>query len=581
MPIADYSQNHLTLAGLLSGHTLRVPPYQRNYSWGDEEVLDFWHDARDFHADLLKDRGKAGHYLFGTVVLAGRGDHAEIIDGQQRLATVTIFLACIRNALQDLGSPYAQVIHDSYISLGTQGEGSATEFRLSLNDADLDFFRQYVQEFPAAPLVLRAHKSKEKLRRGRDIIQSELGKWIGALPEDANKANALRAFADDVIKRFSFVVISTSDVDSAASIFEVLNDRGSKLTVADLLKNLLMTKASVESHRKTILAAWRRLDDSELSAEFVIRTSWTSRHGDVKKRALYKEIRDWLKQDGGDALALARSLDEDTERLRQINDCKIPDQEVNEILKDLRDLGVRSHYALVLAVLREKPEYTYCLCRACLALAIRLLVVCDGKSIDFETAMLRAAAAIHTDGGIEVAMAILRDVSPADDAFALAFKTLEFPDGKLKPLVMLRHLEMDLGTGETEPTRLKRRLHIEHILPVRPKGHVSKRHELVVHRLGNLTLLSKELNERVGNRSIASKRPEYKKSDIRMTKKLADYTGKGWKEQAIVERQKELERQCAKLWPRRLIADEELKGKAKPRAKTKMRLVNGKFVPML
>jgi uncharacterized protein with ParB-like and HNH nuclease domain len=243
MPIADYSQNHLNLAGLFSGHVLRVPPYQRNYSWGDEEVLDFWHDARDFHAELLEDRSKPGNYLFGTIVLAGRGDHAEIVDGQQRLATATVFLACVRNALEQLGSPYAKTIHDSYISLGDTSAGSGAEYRLTLNDEDKEFFRRYVQEAPAAPLAERVRKSNGKLRRAREIIGEELEKWIKDLPKGENTAQALRAFHDDVIKRFSFVVITTSDIHSGASIFEVLNDRGSQLTVADLLKNLLMTRA--------------------------------------------------------------------------------------------------------------------------------------------------------------------------------------------------------------------------------------------------------------------------------------------------------------------------------------------------
>jgi len=499
MPIADYSQNHLSLAGLLSGHTLRVPPYQRNYSWGDEEVLDFWHDARDFHAELAKDRSKQGNYLFGTVVLAGRGDHAEIIDGQQRLATATVFLACVRDALQEMGSPFAKTFHESYISLGDTPESVGAEFRLTLNDEDKEFFRRYVQEFPPAPLGERVRKSNGMLRRARELLTAAIAAWVAAVPEGTNKAHALRMFHDDVVKRFSFVVITTTEIDSAASIFEVLNDRGSKLTVADLLKNLLMTKADKQTHRDAVIKAWRQIDESKLPAEFVIRTCWASRHGDVKKRALYKEIKDSLKQRDGDPLKFARALSDDCKRLTQIDEAQTPDQLLNDTLKDLRDLGVKNHYALMLAALNVSPDQAWCFARACLALAIRHLIVCAGNRGEFETAMLRAAATIHSEGGPEAAMEVLRAASPTDEEFSVKFRQLAFQKGKVRARVLLRHFEMDLGTGEMEPTRVKRNLHLEHILPIKPKSGVSGRHKLIVHRLGNLTLLSKKINEKISN----------------------------------------------------------------------------------
>jgi uncharacterized protein with ParB-like and HNH nuclease domain len=579
MPIADYSQNHLSLAALLSGHSLRVPPYQRNFSWGDEEVLDFWTDIRDFHAELAVDRSKPGNYLFGTVVLAGRGDHFEIIDGQQRLTTATVFLSCIRDALSAMGSPYSKVIHDSYISLGDTCESTNAEFRLTLNDEDKDYFRRYVQEFPPAPLAERAKKSNGKLRRAREILSAEIADWIRSLPEDANKSQALRLFHDDIVKRFSFVVITTSDIDSAASIFEVLNDRGSKLTVADLLKNLLMTRAEKSTHREAVLKAWRQIDESKLAAEFVIRTSWASRHGDVKKRALYKEIKDWLKAHGGDSLRLARDLQDDCSRLVQIDEARTGNQVLDDLLKDLRDLGVRNHYPLMLAALNARPEYAQLFARACLALTIRYLIVCKGNKADFETAMLRAAATMHSESGPAVSLDILRAVSPSEDEFAVKFPDLGFEKSRIRARVLLRHFEMDLGTGELEPSRVRRNLHVEHIWPLKPKGHVSGRHKIMVHKIGNLTLVSKKINERILNGGFAKKRSEYKKSDIRMTHRLADYAGQHWKEPAVISRQRELGRQAAKLWPRELISDAELHKQLRRSGRPKMRLVDGKLMP--
>lgn len=569
MPIADYRQNHSSLAALLSDHTLCVPPYQRNYSWGDEEVLDFWHDARDFFAELSEDRTRPGNYLFGTVVLAGRGDHAEIVDGQQRLATATILFACARNKLHAMESPYAKMLQDKYVSLVHSANTTEAEYRLTLNDEDKDFFRRYIQEFPAASLAERVRKSNGRLRRAREILETELETWLNQLPPEANKAHLLYTFAEDVAKRFSFVVITTSDIHSGAFIFEVLNDRGSKLTVADLLKNLLMTRAEKKSHREAILDAWRKLDGSRLPAEVVIRTSWASRNGDVKRRALYKEIKDSLVRGGDESLRLARALSDDAGRLRQIDEANTKNEELDDVLKDLRDLGVKSHYAMILAAMNAKPDQTFCFAKACLALAVRHLVVCGGSPTDFETAMLRAAAAMHSRDGSQTALVVLRSFSPTDETFSAKFRQLAFPKGAKKARVLLRHFEMMLGTGETEPTRVRRNLHVEHILPLKPQGRTSRRHELIVHRLGNLTLVAKEINLRVRNASIARKRTEYRLSDVKMTQSLAKYPGRLWQESAVVHRQRELERQALRLWPRQLVSDEDLKTTSRPTARSK------------
>jgi hypothetical protein len=580
MPIADYKQNDQTLAGLLSEHTLRVPPYQRNYSWGDEEVADFWHDVRDFHAELAGNSEKPGHYLFGTIVLARQNGFAEIIDGQQRLATATVLLACVRNALHSLNSPYAQVLHNSYISLGDDCDNTPFGFRLTLNDADRDFFSCYVQEFPPKPFPPGIQKSKRKLKRAREIIEFELGKWVSELSPEMSASLALRGLIDMVIKRFSFVVISTSDSDSAASIFETLNDRGSKLTVADLLKNLLMTKAK-KSHQNTIRDAWRAIDESGLSAESIIRISWTSRHGDVKKRALYKEIRDHLAAGTTEPLTFARDLLNDVECLNAIDRCRTGGQELDDALRDLRELGFKNHYPLTLATWNTKPEHRLGMTRAVLSLAIRHLVVCDGNPLEFETAVLKAACAMHGSDGLHGALRALRELSPSDEQFADCFRQLAFHKRRNQAMVLLRHFEKAMqGTRENEPSKVRRDLHIEHILPVKPKSGVSKAHEKIVHLIGNLTLLASQINVKIKNETFAKKRPEYSRSMIQMTQRLVEHDGM-WKEPAIRLRQESLGRQAAKLWPRNLISDSELENLAKGRGRKQSRRDAGNADPSI
>src|SRR4051794_28400213 len=99
------------IAHLLSDTDLHVPVYQRSYAWGDEQVTDFWTD--------LKGAFEAGFpdYFLGAVVVADVDGESMIIDGQQRLATTTIFLAALRDAYAARGDESrADGIHKKYIA---------------------------------------------------------------------------------------------------------------------------------------------------------------------------------------------------------------------------------------------------------------------------------------------------------------------------------------------------------------------------------------------------------------------------------------------------------------------------------
>src|SRR6266576_641991 len=88
------------LGGLLRQFHLRVPNYQRNYSWGNDEVREYLDDIASAREASTKD------YFLGTIVLAQRSDSAlEVIDSHQRLATTYMLIAAVRNQLTILGAP--------------------------------------------------------------------------------------------------------------------------------------------------------------------------------------------------------------------------------------------------------------------------------------------------------------------------------------------------------------------------------------------------------------------------------------------------------------------------------------------
>ena len=140
----------LGIAGVLKSYRLRVPPYQREYAWTDEEV-------RQLYEDLSNAKLENKDYFLGTLVTINSGDSnpLEIVDGQQRLTTTAILLAAIRNHLIRLGSAplIVESINNEFLSTIDRNAGARVS-RLMLNIDDNDFFSRLMaaQDVSAADL---------------------------------------------------------------------------------------------------------------------------------------------------------------------------------------------------------------------------------------------------------------------------------------------------------------------------------------------------------------------------------------------------------------------------------------------
>jgi uncharacterized protein with ParB-like and HNH nuclease domain len=136
--VADVTSINFDLPGiaeLIATRELRVPVFQRSYSWRrDEQVADFW-------SDLLRAFGGNGEYFLGTIVLAAEGDDSKrtVIDGQQRLATASLLLAAIRDELRARGNSKFEIVERDYLAKETL-ESEGKEPRLILNTDDDPFF---------------------------------------------------------------------------------------------------------------------------------------------------------------------------------------------------------------------------------------------------------------------------------------------------------------------------------------------------------------------------------------------------------------------------------------------------------
>jgi hypothetical protein len=272
----------------LKERLIAVPIYQRSYAWTEEETSEFWHDLRNAFGDAAQE------YFIGTIVLTPqeKSDRYSVIDGQQRLATTSILLAAIRDEYKTRSDDKrADIVQKGYLS--TSDLSTAEEIsRLHLNSDDSFFYEERIVQAKAVPEPTR--ESHRLILAAYEHFRSQISKVANdAGPEWTERLTRWVTFLANNVKCITLVVPTEAD---AFLIFETLNDRGADLTIADLLKNYLFGRAG--SKLDVARDKWMQvLGSLEISAENSLFTTflrhyWSSQHGAVRERELYKSIKD-------------------------------------------------------------------------------------------------------------------------------------------------------------------------------------------------------------------------------------------------------------------------------------------------
>lgn len=274
------------IAHVLRDRLLRVPPYQRSYAWGDEQVAAFWSDLRAAMTDARTD------YFLGTIVLA-KDDQSRItvIDGQQRLATTSLLIAAIRDTFLDADDHHrGRVIESDY--LATRDLRSAeVQSRIQLNRDDAAFYVHSV--LGSGELPDRRLASHSRLENAYAFLKQQVKADADAA--GAHWAERLFDWVDFLEKRVRAIVIEVPGEADAFLIFETLNDRGLALTIADLLKNYFLGLArdnltEIEASWLSMVAAFDPDTADEVTTSY-IRHYWSSLNGPTRERELYRSIR--------------------------------------------------------------------------------------------------------------------------------------------------------------------------------------------------------------------------------------------------------------------------------------------------
>ncbi|MED5801239.1 DUF262 domain-containing protein [Gordonia sp. Z-3] len=236
-----------------SDFDFRIPEYQRPYSWRPEHALQLLDDLGE-----ALEQSEDEPYFLGSVVLVKRPESADsdVIDGQQRLTTLTILLSVLRDLSteDEVRAELAIMVREP----GSKVQGLEAKPRLALRERDADFFKEFVQEPGGTTKLLginENHLTHDSLRSIVDNTRSlttmlKSDKW----PED-RRFRLIQLLS----KRTLLVVVTTSDLDSAYRIFSVMNARGLDLSPSDIFKSQVVGALS-DADRKTYADKWEDIE---------------------------------------------------------------------------------------------------------------------------------------------------------------------------------------------------------------------------------------------------------------------------------------------------------------------------------
>ena len=273
---------------VLKGSLLyRVPVYQRDFAWTDEEIETIWEDLlRAFEEDQ-------GEYFLGAIVLSRLNDEKvrEVVDGQQRLVALSMLFGIISRewGRRDEEKRQMGVFRDY---LGTEDRRTGdTNPKLTLNDNNDPTFQKIVVQGKQLDSSYRQalNHSNRLIVKAYGRLRKQVKDWLEG---NQDQESALIDFEEYLADNTNLIVIDVDNNADAFTIFETLNDRGLDLAVADLVKNYLFSKS--ENRITQFQRAWGDISlliGSEYVTQF-LRHYWLSRYaGVVRERDLYRALR--------------------------------------------------------------------------------------------------------------------------------------------------------------------------------------------------------------------------------------------------------------------------------------------------
>ncbi|WBB90683.1 DUF262 domain-containing protein [Verrucosispora sp. WMMC514] len=550
-----------TLRELLEGaKQYRVPLYQRTYSWTDPQLDRLWEDIRKLAEERTADPNLT-HFI-GSLVLAPSPTHGPsvseflVVDGQQRLTTLSILLCAIRDHRAQHEDPgHRDRIDQEYLINKWR---PSHRLKLVPTQADRPAYEACLDVTPQAG-------GSDRVGAAYRFFKSQLAAITSDDPLDIDRIE------DAVTSGMALVSVVAQAGDNVYRIFESLNNTGLKLTQADLLRNYLFMRLPNRGdavYRSLWFPLQQQLDSAELEQLFWL--DLVHRNPEVKQTDTYTGQQARL-----NGLRSEAEIEDEVRRFCRLGALlrtilhpeEEEDLEVRRRLKRLNGWDTTTVYPLLLHLLDRRKQGTATSAQIASAMLyvesyfIRRLLI-GRATASINRILLRIVtdmrADLPVDEAVRAYLSVGRKHYATDSSIREAVRSIPFYlNGRAtQRKLVLQWLEESYGSKEPVDSAS---LTIEHVMPQSPttewrqmlgedlQGEESfaEVHEALVHTLGNLTLTG--YNAELSNSSFLVKRAQLGKSGISLSREIAEQ--KRWGRPEIHARADALAERIIKHWP--------------------------------
>ncbi|XNZ28257.1 DUF262 domain-containing protein [Helicobacter pylori] len=530
-----------------------VPIYQRVYSWEKEQCKQLWDD-------IIKTGGNdqiKGHFI-GSIVFVHDGiyttDHNKllIIDGQQRLTTITLLLTALRDHLNDedefLEKFSPLKIQNRYLI--NSDEKDDKRFKLILSESDKDTLLYLIDKDRRKP-----NEPSLKIVENFELFEE----WI------SKNTNKLETIFKGLEKLIVVEISLERGNENPQLIFESMNSKGIELTQTDLIRNYIVMETEVEKQEGFYNQYWRAMEEDFKQNETLF-NQFVRHYLTIKTREIpninkvYEAFKDYRQKNGIEIENLLKDLQKYCGYFCRIVFKKEADKDLNKALSFLVDLEMDVVYPLLLELYSDYKDSVLSSQDFISIIALTESYICRRTVCGFGLNGLNKIFPSFTKKidkkqylkSVEKHFGSLKGKQrfPNNDEFKDLFITIDFYNFK-KREYFLERLE-NFNTKEPVDTQ---KCTIEHIMPQTLNlewerdlgGNFQAIHDKYLHTIGNLTLTG--YNEKYSNNSFQEKRDMekgFKQSPLRLNQSLKDLESFGEKE--IEKRASDLADWALKIW---------------------------------
>ncbi|WQZ69574.1 DUF262 and DUF1524 domain-containing protein [Helicobacter pylori] len=553
-----------------------IPIYQRLYSWGKEQCKQLWDD-------IIKIGGndKANGHFIGSILYARVDDtHSSpllIIDGQQRLTTITLLFIALRNHLSD--EVKCKEMESYLINSDEKGD---KKFKLFLSEPDRDTLLSLIDENRRKP-------SEPSLKIMENFKLFE--EWI------RKNTNKLETIFKGLEKLMIVWIALKKEKDDPQLIFESMNSKGIELTQTDLIRNYIVMETEVEKQEDFYNQYWRAMEEDfkqneTLFNQFVLHYL-TIKIGKIpNEKRVYEAFKDYRQKEGIGIEDLLKDLKKYCGYFCQIAFKKEADKDLNKALSFLVDLEMDVVYPLLLELYNDYSDGVLSKQDFIPIIYLTESYICRRTVCGFGLNGLNKIFAFFTKKinkdqyleSIKVHFLSLEKTTgkfPKDSEFRDSCITIDF-----YKLQKIKYFLERLENFDTKEPVNTQKCNIEHIMPQTLTPEWQKDlgenfeaiHEKYLHTIGNLTLTG--YNSEYSNKPFKEKRDMekgFKQSSLKLNQSLKDLEPFGEKE--IEKRANDLADWALKIWTYPKLDLETLEEYKSKKAKKVYDLSSYKFSP--